>query len=203
MDLAETELERAPVSSPIEGIVARYPYLWWRRAVRRADVPQFLGFDLGDDDEFHNQACDYVIVYRLMTSDERIKFSGVAIGGSFLAPTVVTEPAPGCPSAVIHDQPGIVVVPVINGFPPQKLVPAHKRVPAHQQPSPGPPATRAYTVQPGDSLWDISERLLGSKAAAQKIDQTWRIIYRDNRSTIGADPNRIFPGQVLPHPNPS
>lgn len=74
MDLAETELERASLSSPIEGIVAKYPHLWWRRAVRRADLPQFLSFDLGDDDEFHNQACDYVIVYRLMTPDERIRF---------------------------------------------------------------------------------------------------------------------------------
>jgi LysM repeat protein len=78
----------------------------------------------------------------------------------------------------------------------------YEGVPAQKQPSPSPSPTRAYTVQPGDSLWDISERLLGPKATAQKIDQAWRIIYRDNHSTIGADPNRIFPGEMLRIPIP-
>lgn len=123
------------------------------------------------------------------------ELNGIAIGGSFLAPTLVTEPAPGCPSAVIRDHPGIVVVPIINGFPRKKGEPARKRL------SPRP-STRVYTVQPGDSLWDISERLLGLKATPRKIDAAWEIIYRYNHSTVGADPNRIFPGQVLRIPIP-
>ena len=65
-----------------------------------------------------------------------------------------------------------------------------------QRPS-RPPPTGAYTVQPGDSLWDIAQRLLGPEATAHEIDQTWRVIYRDNHTTIGADPNRLVPGQVL------
>jgi hypothetical protein len=74
MDLAETELKTSPDSSPIEGFVAKYPDLWWRRGVRRADIPQFLNFYDDDDGRFSNHACDYVIVYRLMTSDEKIRF---------------------------------------------------------------------------------------------------------------------------------
>jgi LysM repeat protein len=59
------------------------------------------------------------------------------------------------------------------------------------------PPGRSYTVQPGDSLWRISQRLLGPRATNHEIDQAWRVIYRDNHTTIGADPNRIIPGQVL------
>jgi len=66
---------------------------------------------------------------------------------------------------------------------------------------PPPPPTVAYTVQPGDSLWDISRRLLGPRATAHEIDQTSQVIYRDNRTTIGANPNRLVPGQVLRIPN--
>lgn len=60
------------------------------------------------------------------------------------------------------------------------------------QPSAGP-----YTVKPGDSLWRISQRLLGPNATTREINQTWRVIYRDNRVTVGADPDRIVPGQEL------
>jgi hypothetical protein len=73
IDLAETELKRASIS-PIEGPVEKHSHLWWRRAIRMADVSQFLDFDIDGDDEFNNQACDYVIVYRLITPDEKIKF---------------------------------------------------------------------------------------------------------------------------------
>ena len=75
MDLAETELTTSPDLSAIEGPSEKYPNLWWRRGVRRADIAQFMDFyDDDDDDESGNQACDYVIVYRLMTANEMIKF---------------------------------------------------------------------------------------------------------------------------------
>jgi murein DD-endopeptidase MepM/ murein hydrolase activator NlpD len=47
-----------------------------------------------------------------------------------------------------------------------------------------------YTVQPGDTLSDIADRSCGSVAG-------WKAIYAANRSTIGANPNRIYPGQRL------
>lgn len=47
-----------------------------------------------------------------------------------------------------------------------------------------------YTVQSGDTLWDIAERTTGS-------GQNWRDIYEANQGVIGGDPNLIMPGQQL------
>ncbi|HET9476473.1 MAG TPA: LysM domain-containing protein, partial [Dehalococcoidia bacterium] len=52
-------------------------------------------------------------------------------------------------------------------------------------PAPGP---RTYTVARGDTLSGIATRL----GIAD-----WRRLYEANRATIGPDPNRIYPGQVL------
>lgn len=46
-----------------------------------------------------------------------------------------------------------------------------------------------YTVQSGDSLMGIAEKLLGDKSL-------WETIYERNKDMI-QDPNLIFPGQVL------
>ena len=72
---------------------------------------------------------------------------------------------------------------------------------ATKQLSPQPPATGAYTVKPGDSLWNISQRLLGPGATARQIEQTSHLIYHDNQTTIGANPNHLVPGQVLRIPS--
>jgi murein DD-endopeptidase MepM/ murein hydrolase activator NlpD len=50
-----------------------------------------------------------------------------------------------------------------------------------------------YTVQPGDSLSAIAQRLLGDSGR-------WRELYDQNRSVIGANPNLIVAGQVLSVP---
>jgi uncharacterized YkwD family protein len=52
-------------------------------------------------------------------------------------------------------------------------------------------AVDQYTVQPGDSLWKI----------AQKYKIGWPEIWQANRSKI-ADPDLIYPGQVLTIPLP-
>lgn len=49
-----------------------------------------------------------------------------------------------------------------------------------------------YTVQSGDSLSSIAEKFYGSQSGAGVV-----AIYESNRTTIGSDPNRIFPGQKL------
>jgi hypothetical protein len=51
MDLAETELVRAPSKSPIEGLVQKYQNMWWRRVVRRSDLAVFQEFVIRDDDD--------------------------------------------------------------------------------------------------------------------------------------------------------
>jgi len=51
-----------------------------------------------------------------------------------------------------------------------------------------PPFGRTYTVQPGDTLSAIAQKLgLGG----------WQALYDANRGTIGGNPNVIKPGQVL------
>jgi len=47
-----------------------------------------------------------------------------------------------------------------------------------------------YTVQKGDTLWSIAHQHLGSGAS-------WAVIYGQNASTIGDNPDLIFPGQTL------
>jgi LysM domain. len=56
-------------------------------------------------------------------------------------------------------------------------------------PPPAPtPAPRTYTVQSGDTLSGIAQKLgLGG----------WQALYQANAGVIGGDPNKIYPGQVL------
>ncbi|NNL46989.1 MAG: LysM peptidoglycan-binding domain-containing protein [Acidimicrobiia bacterium] len=56
-----------------------------------------------------------------------------------------------------------------------------------------------YRVVPGDSLWAIACRDLGSSSDEQ-IDRRWRQIYAENREIIGSNPDLIFPGQKLSIP---
>jgi hypothetical protein len=42
------------------------------------------------------------------------ELQGIAVGGTFAQPDVVTEPAPGCASTVINRATGVVVVPIVN-----------------------------------------------------------------------------------------
>lgn len=56
-----------------------------------------------------------------------------------------------------------------------------------------PEAPKAYTVSSGDSLWAIAKKIYGSGAK-------WQDIYAANKSAIGANPNKIYPGQVFTIP---
>jgi nucleoid-associated protein YgaU len=46
-----------------------------------------------------------------------------------------------------------------------------------------------YTVQPGDSLWQIARRVYGD-------GRYWVLLYQANADRIG-NPNLIYPGQHL------
>jgi nucleoid-associated protein YgaU len=65
---------------------------------------------------------------------------------------------------------------------------------------PGRPAERSVVVRPGDSLWALAERDLGSEATDRRVSETWPAIYRRNRGVIGPDPSLIRPGEVLTIP---
>jgi LysM repeat protein len=47
----------------------------------------------------------------------------------------------------------------------------------------------AYTVKPGDSLTEIAQK--------NELPGGWGALYDANRSTVGADPDLILPGQSL------
>jgi nucleoid-associated protein YgaU len=65
------------------------------------------------------------------------------------------------------------------------------------------PATQpssAYVVQPGDSLWRITDTLLGADASAAHIAASWPALYEANRDSIGDNPSLIQPGLSLTIP---
>ncbi|MDO5049528.1 MAG: LysM domain-containing protein [Actinomycetaceae bacterium] len=57
-----------------------------------------------------------------------------------------------------------------------------------------------YEVKPGDSLWSITARHLGS-ADPSVISDGWVKIYERNRDAIGDSPNLIHPGTILNLPD--
>lgn len=59
-----------------------------------------------------------------------------------------------------------------------------------------PIAYRSYTVKKGDTLYGIARTQLGD-------EDRWREIYNLNKTTIGSNPHRIYPGQVLRLPQKS
>lgn len=63
------------------------------------------------------------------------------------------------------------------------------------------PSAAAYVVEPGDSLWRIAASVLRSggegEPSSADIARFWPVIYAENRTLIGDNPNLIFPGQQL------
>ncbi|WP_394215834.1 LysM peptidoglycan-binding domain-containing protein [Brachybacterium vulturis] len=66
---------------------------------------------------------------------------------------------------------------------------------------PPPAPMRTIVVQQGDSLWSISDGLLGPDASdPAEIAATWPLLHETNRGVIGDDPDRLRPGQQLTVP---
>jgi nucleoid-associated protein YgaU len=57
-------------------------------------------------------------------------------------------------------------------------------------------------VQPGDSLWRLSEQRSRHTASDRDISRLVARTYRANRTVIGSDPDLIQPGQRLRLPEP-
>ena len=71
-----------------------------------------------------------------------------------------------------------------------------KGAPAAWRPAPESSTTR-LVVEPGDSLWSISEEHIGPGATPKQIAYEFERTFDLNRGRIGEDPNMIFPGQEL------
>jgi hypothetical protein len=69
-----------------------------------------------------------------------------------------------------------------------------KGAPAAWQPAPESSTTR-LVVEPGDSLWSISEEHIGPGATPKQIAYEVERTFDFNRERIGGNPNLIFPGQ--------
>ncbi|WP_454259675.1 hypothetical protein [Pseudoxanthomonas mexicana] len=66
------ELQAVTANGPIEGYVQNKETVWWRRAVRRADIASYLDYESYSEDD-PSDAQNYVSVYRWATADERIE----------------------------------------------------------------------------------------------------------------------------------
>jgi hypothetical protein len=69
-----------------------------------------------------------------------------------------------------------------------------KGAPAAWRPAPESSTTR-LVVEPGESLWSISEEHIGPGATPKQIAYEVERTFDLNRGRIGEDPNLIFPGQ--------
>jgi nucleoid-associated protein YgaU len=84
--------------------------------------------------------------------------------------------------------------PATTVAPPPPRTTARTTTPRPTTTPPPPPTTpkpKTYTVKPGDTLSGIARRFNIAN---------WRDLYNLNRSVVGPNPNRIFPGQVLTIP---
>lgn len=64
------------------------------------------------------------------------------------------------------------------------------------------PSPRTVVVRPGDSLWSISEDLLGPGSSDPgRVAAAWPLLHQENRGVIGDDPDRLRPGQELTIPD--
>lgn len=62
------------------------------------------------------------------------------------------------------------------------------------------PPSGTHMVQAGESLWLITEELLGDDAGTAEVAATWPELYEANRASIGDNPSLIHPGVALTIP---
>jgi len=74
--------------------------------------------------------------------------------------------------------------------------PASSESASSESASTQPESPRVLEVEPGDSLWSLTEEFLDSPGDS-KVATAWPELYEANRDLIGADPDLIHPGQEL------
>lgn len=91
---------------------------------------------------------------------------------------------------------------VLAGSPPVALAQTPGEIKDQQKAAERSTASNAarsavVVVEAGDSLWSISEELLGSKANPARVENLVERTHALNLETIGADPDLLLPGQRL------
>jgi hypothetical protein len=140
------------------------------------------------------------------------------VGGTLLAQATLTA-MPGQPLSHPPDSMRTMttasassigsVGPIEPTGPATGMGPAQTRPPSRRLAAPLPPwlgggpskPRVGYTVEPGDTLWDIAAtHLQSAQRSSARINHYWRQIYRANRPAIGAEPDLIHPGTLLDVP---
>ncbi len=130
---------------------------------------------------------------------------GIALGiVSVAAPAMAASDEPSSLSHVNLDRDaGASTTPRVETSPTPKSIPATV-APSHANtnvaPATATPASPSnqvvYIVKAGDTLWDIAQDHLDNPSDAQTTE-TWKAIWKANRTTIGEHPELITPGQIL------
>jgi len=130
------------------------------------------------------------------------------VGGTLLVQTTLT-PLPGVPPAratgVVHSTtaPSSLSVRSAGRIGPETRPPSRLlAAPLPPWLGGGPSKPRpGYTVEPGDTLWDIAAaHLAPTERSPANVDRYWRQIYRASRAAVGGDPDLILPGTHLEVP---
>jgi len=148
---------------------------------------------------------------RLLLPATLRRFVSLALGVTLLTGTSVASAAPPAPftSITVVDWPGPheAASAAVPDWPPVPGTGADAGEPPAQSPpasdqSPPPLPAGDYAVQPGDCLWDIAERALvqaGSPVDTAAVATAVAAWWQANRGQV-ADPDLIFPGQILAVP---
>lgn len=124
----------------------------------------------------------------------------------------VQDVLPAAPSAPVEPQwiphapdidPDLVVRPSTRPGPSPTAAGGGSGVTASDHPAetaPGGSGATEVVVKNGDSLWSIVAAALGPYSSDVDVALAWPGWYKANRETIGANPDVIFPGQILHAP---
>lgn len=124
----------------------------------------------------------------------------VAIASMPVVGRPVTTIAPSPPPTPDHVSPS-PTSPAEASPPPVSASPSPAVSPTVESPVTTADQPSSVMVRAGDSLWSIAARDLASTATVDEIAQHWPRWYRQNRATIGPDPNLIYAGMVLLAPD--
>jgi hypothetical protein len=132
----------------------------------------------------------------------------VLVGGTLLVQTTLTAlpvVPPARATGAVHSTaaPWLLSVRLAEPIGPEARPPS-RRLAAPLPPwlggGPSKP-TPGYTVEPGDTLWDIAAaHLAPAERSPANVHRYWRQIYRASRAAVGGDPDLIFPGTHLDVP---
>jgi LysM repeat protein len=166
------------------------------RAARALRPPVHGGLNLTPQGAQPNAAADLLVQQQLATLELQLQAlqGDVARLTQTYALQGVASPAVQPALAPPPPPPAPVPPPPAPAPPPPPPPPPAPAPPPPPAAAPAPAqADKTYTVNSGDSLSAIAQNLLGD-------GNRWPELYDLNKDVVGADPNLIFPGQVLKLP---